>query len=67
MRQEDALRQAEPQIVPHLLEALQRRRAREGGLARIGGGGEIAEAEPGIIVARPDDAVEIDLDQRHGV
>jgi hypothetical protein len=31
----------------------------------IGGGGKIAEAEPGIIVAGPDDAVEIDLYQRH--
>ena len=29
------------------------------------GGGEIAEAEAGIIVARPDNAVEIDLDERH--
>ena len=34
-------------------------------LAGIGGRGEVAEAEPGIIVARPDDAVEIDLAERH--
>ena len=54
------------EIVPHLLDALQRRGAREGDRRRLGGRGEVAEAEPRIIVARPDDAVEIDLDQRHG-
>ena len=52
-------------LCAHLLDALQRRRAREGDVALVGGGGEVAEAEAGIIVARPDDAVEIDLDQRH--
>src|SRR5205085_8620867 len=63
--EEDALGEAEAEIVPHLGDALQRRLARESGGAGIGGGGEIAEAEPRIIVARPDDPVEIDLDQSH--
>ena len=66
VRREDPLRQAEPHIVPHLLDALKRRGARKSDAAGIGRGGEIAEAEPGIIVARPDHAVEIDLDERHG-
>ncbi len=65
MRQQHALRQPEPQIVPHLLDALQRRGARIGDLALVRRRREVAEAEPGIIVARPDDAVEIDLDERH--
>ena len=65
VRKQDALGETEPEIVPHLGEALQRRRARRGDPALVRGGGEIAEAEAGIIVARPDHPVEIDLDHRH--
>ena len=63
--QKHPLGEAEAEIVAHLDHALQRRGARVGDDALVGGRGEVAEAEAGIIVARPDDAVEIDLHRAH--
>ena len=65
MRHEEALGEAEPQIGAHLLHALQRRLARMRDRAVIVGRGDVAGAEARIIVARPDDAVEIDLAEAH--
>ena len=58
---EQSLRQPERQIGAHLVETLERRRARLRHCSGILRRGEIAEAQPGIIVAWPDDPVEIDL------
>ena len=63
--EEQALGKAEAEIVPHLLQPLQRRRARVRDQALVGRRGDVAEAEARIIVARADDAVEIDLGERH--
>src|SRR5690606_12716202 len=60
---EEALGETERAVVAHLLEPLQRRFARIGHVARMGGRREVAEAEAGVVVARPDDPVEVDLDQ----
>ena len=62
---EQSLRQPERQIGAHLVEPLQRRRARLRHRSGIFRRGEIAEAQPGIIVAWPDDPVEIDLADCH--
>ena len=59
VRQQDPLAQAKRQTGAHLGDALKRRFAREGCAARVARGGEIAEAEAGIIVARPYDPVEV--------
>ena len=64
VRQENALRQAEREVGAHLVDALQRRRARLRYLSAVAHRGDVAEAEPGIIVARPDDAVEVDFAKR---
>ena len=48
-----------------LAKPFERGFARPRHLAGVLRRGEVAEAEAGIIVAGPDDAVEIDLDQRH--
>jgi hypothetical protein len=64
-RQEDALRQPQRQIGAHLGQPLQCGAARVRGLARIGRRGEVAEAEAGEVVAGADDAVEVDLGERH--
>ena len=61
LRQEDALRQAEREVGPHLVDALQRRGARLRHLAGVARRGEVAEAQAGVIVARPDDPVEVDF------
>jgi hypothetical protein len=61
MRQQHALRQPQRKAGAHLGYALQGRLPREGGLARVAGGGQIAKAQPGKIMARADDAVEINF------
>ena len=67
MRQKNSLRESEFQVGAHLLEALQRRRPRLRDVAGIARRGEVAEAQPRVIVAGADDAVEIDLAQAHRV
>src|SRR5688572_1804810 len=49
----------------HLLDALERRCARKSDHALVHGRGDVADAQSRIIVARADDAVEVDLDKRH--
>src|SRR2546423_12181462 len=65
MGQEYALGEAEREVGAHLVETLQRRGARPRDFARVAGRGEIAEAQARIIVARPDDPVEINFAQAH--
>ncbi len=65
-RGQETLRQTQREIVPHLGDALQRGCARIAGIALVTGAGDIAEAEPGIIVRGTDDPVEIDFLKRHG-
>ncbi len=64
-RQEKALGQAQLAIAAHLLESLQRRGAGIRDIAGMSGRGEIAGAEPGIVMGWAHDPVEIDLDERH--
>ena len=66
LRQEETLRQPPLQIGPHLRQPLQRRIARPRDLPQIARRGEVAEAEPGVVVAGTDDAVEIDFSD-HGL
>jgi hypothetical protein len=65
MWQKNTLRQAECEICAHLFNALQRSDARVRDGTGVFCGCEIAEAEPGIIVAGADDPVEVDFDQTH--
>ena len=65
VREQQPLRQAEFEHATHLGDALQGRRARGGDSTRVAGRGEVAERQPGIIMARADEAVEIDL--AHGL
>ena len=61
MREQDALRKSECEVRAHLGDPLQRGGARMRYGTCVARGGEIARAETGIIVARPDDSVEVDL------
>ena len=62
---EEALREPERQVGAHLGDALQRGGAGLRDLLRVAGRGEVAQAQARIIVAWPDDPVEIDLGERH--
>src|SRR5439155_4353565 len=64
MRHEDTLRESERQIGAHLVDALEPSCARVRDGAGVSRRGQVAKAEPGIIMARADDPVEIDLAQR---
>src|SRR6185436_17899791 len=55
----------EREVGAHLVDALQRRGARLRDVAGIALRREVAEAQARIIVARPDDPVEIDFAQHH--
>ena len=59
--QQEALRQPAFHIAAHLGDALQRGGTREGRIAAVAGTGNIAQAQPGVIVAGADDPVEIDF------
>ena len=61
MREQDALRQPQGEVGAHLGDALQRGGARVRDMPGVARCGEVAGAEPGIIVARPDQPVEVDL------
>src|SRR6185503_7909282 len=65
VRHENALGEPERQVRTHLLDALQCRGPRLGDLSAVPHRRDITEAQSGIIVARPDDPVEVDLDKRH--
>jgi hypothetical protein len=67
VRHEETLRQPQRQVGAHLVEALQRRGARLRHLTSVSRRGEIAQAEARIIVAWPDDAVEVNFLQCHDV
>ena len=60
-RQEEALRKPARHIAAHLGEALQRRLARVARLPAMARAGDIAEAEPCVIVRGADDPVEVDF------
>ena len=60
-REQEALREPAFHIRAHLRHALQRRGTRIGSAALVARAGDVAETEAGVIVARPDDAVEIDF------
>ena len=64
-RGEKALHQPQRQIVAHLVEPLQCRSTRVRRIAAVAGRRQIAQAEPGIVVAGADQAVEIDFGQAH--
>lgn len=63
VRQQDSLRQPERDVAAHLGDALQGGGARVADRACVLGCRQIAATEPGVIVAGPDQPVEIDLDQ----
>ena len=60
-RRQETLRQPERQGEAHLRQPLQRRRARAALGPGIRRAGEVAEAQRGVIMGRPDQAVEVDL------
>ncbi len=49
----------------HLAETLQHRRARIGGRAEVGLAGQVARRQAGVVVGRPDQAVEVGFDRAH--
>src|SRR4029079_19575050 len=65
MVQEDPWCETESELGAHVGESLQCGGARLRDLAGVAGRGKVAETEPRIIVAGPDDAVEIDLAKAH--
>src|SRR5699024_9628289 len=67
LRRQYRLRQAQLGHGAHLVQALSCRLARIGGLARIAGGGTIANGEPAIMVGGADQAVEIGFQSAHSV
>ena len=60
-RRQDALLQASPHQKAHLLKALNGGLTRIGDVAFITGAGKVALRHAAIIVARPDQAIEIDF------
>ncbi len=61
LRHENSLHEAERQIGAHLVESLERRRPRLRHVAGVAGRGEVAEAQSRIIMAGPDNPVEVDF------